>query len=550
MGRTNLWMLACFTPLLLGPVGCGEGGAEAGREDPEAVSEEARRGGTVVVAERTGITTLNPLVSTDFIPAQIQRHLLYTPLLRLDTALAVRPYLAESWELNEDSTQVRFRLQEGARWHDGTPVTARDVAFTFQRVRDPRVPYPNRSWFDLWEGVETVGESEVSLVLQRHAGFLFAWTQLPILPAHLLADVEVERLPTHPLGPDGPVGSGPFSLAGREGTDRWLFEANPDFPEALGGRPYLDRLVYRQIPDETSLIAELRAGRVHFVMELPPGAVSRMEAEPEVDVVRYPTRAYAFVAWNTLRPPFGEAEVRRALTMAIDREGLLRAVREDLGQVASGPVGPWHWAHDPEWRPLPYAPDSARAILERAGWRQGTGGVLEKDGRSFRFDLLTTDSRVRQDIAIIVQSQLARIGVDARVRTMEPAAVGAAVTSPERRFDAVILAFEQDHQLDDRGQWVCDRRGQPFHFSSYCDPELDEVLEAIPSTLDREARGELYRRYHEIVARDQPYTFLWFETSAAGVRRELQGVRLDSRGPLASLERWWLHPSGRGDERR
>ncbi len=548
-GLLPLLLSALLWGLVVGVVACTDAPRAGEALADDAVPEAERRGGTAVVAGRVGIATLNPLVSTDHLAAQVQKHLLYTPLLQQDSLFQPRPWLAEAWELNEDSTQVLFRLREDVTWHDGTPITGRDVAFTFARVRDPRIGYPNRAWFDLWEGAETPSTREVRLALRKHAGYLFGWTQLPILPAHLLSDVPSDRLGTHPLGPDGPIGSGPFRFSGREGTDRWAFEANPDFPASLGGPPLLDRLVYRQLPDETSLLAELRNGGVHLVIGVPAAAVERLRSDPAVRVLTYPSRTVVFIAWNTRRVPFQDADVRRAIGLALDREGLLAAVRGGLGEVASGPVGPWHWAHEtghPDFRPLPHAPDSARALLERAGWRDTDGdGVRDRDGHRLRFELLTTDSRMRQDIATIAQSQLAAVGVDVVVRTMESAAVGAAVTSAERRFDGVVLAFAQDWELDEREQWACDRVGQPFHFSSYCDPELDEVLSAIPVTLDREERRELYRRFHRIIARDEPYTYLWFETTAVAARQELRGVQADARGPLASAREWWLHPDAR-----
>jgi peptide/nickel transport system substrate-binding protein len=331
-------------------------------------------------------------------------------------------------------------------------------------------------------------------VLQPHAGFLHGWTQLPILPEHLLGDTPSGELATHPFGTSQPVGNGPFRFVERRAGDRWVFEANPDFPRALGGRPYLDRLVYRIVPDETTLLSELRRGGVQLRVDLPPDQIGRVRDDPELEVLTYPSRSYTFIAWNSRRPLFRESGVRRALTMAIDRAALLRAVRNGLGTVAAGPLGPWHWASDPSTRPLPYAPDSARALLEAAGWTDEDGdGVRERSGRPFRFDLDTNDNRIRQDVAQIVQAQLAAVGVEARPRTLESASLGAAITSPDRRYDAVLLTFDQDWEVDDRSLWACDRIGQPFQFTSYCNPALDPILDSIPLALDRETRGSSYR---------------------------------------------------------
>lgn len=541
-GRARLGGLAA----LLAAWGMGCGPPDAGEAQGRAAGGEAGRGGTAVVGGREPVATLNPLVSTDYMTAQLQKHALFVTLVRHDSALQVRPYLAESWTLSPDSTEVTFRLRGDVSWHDGTPTTARDVEFTFRRAKDPRVPFPNRTFFDLWEEAEVVDDRTIRFALQPHAGFLYGWTETAIVPEHVLGGVPPEALANHPFGTSSPLGNGPFRFAGREGTDLWRFEANPGFPGGLGGPPRVDRLVYRVVPDETTLLSEFRAGRVHLYVDLPPSQIRRAREVPGARVVTYPGRAVAFIAWNTRRPQLSDARVRRALTLAIDRWQLVEVARNGLGTVASGPVGPWHWAHDPSWEPLPYAPDSAGALLERAGWRDGDGdGVREREGVPLRLELLINENPVRRDIAVMVQEQLARVGVGVRPRVRETASLAALVTSPSREFDAVVLAFVQGWTLDDRDLWSCDRRDRPFHFTGYCDPGLDAVLDSIPRTLDREAQRRLYRRYHRAIAEAQPYTYLYFEIVAAGVRGELQGARPDARGDLVSARDWRLEPGAR-----
>lgn len=520
----------------------GSSARSEGRGSPET----ERRGGTAVVGGREPVSTLNPLTATDYVAHQLQRHVLFLTLVRADSAQRPVPYLARSWETNADTTEITFHLRSDARWHDGTPTTAGDVAFTFRAARDPEVPFPNRSFFDQWEEVEVVDDTTVRFTLRPHPGFLFGWTATPIAPRHLLEGVPPAELGSHPFGTASPVGNGPFRFVERRGTDVLIFEANPDFSEALGGRPYLDRLVYRVVPDPTTLMSELRGGGVHYYVNVPPGQVERIETDAATRVVTFPSRTVTFIAWNTRRPPFTEAAVRRAITMGVDRDQLLAAVRNGLGVVATGPVGPWHWAHDPSWRPLPYAPDSARALLSAAGWRDpDRDGVREREGEELRFELLYNENPVRQEIAVILQGQLGRVGVAVEPRLRETASLAAAVTSAERAFDGVILAFTQSWILDDRDQWACARRDQPFHFSGLCSAELDAVLDSIPLSGEPATRERLYRRYHETIAREQPYTYLFYDVAAAGLRRELHGARPDARGDLVTAREWWLERAAR-----
>ena len=340
---------------------------------------------------------------------------------------------------------------------------------------------------------------------------------------------------------DNLVGNGPFRFVEHLPGDRWIFEANPDYPDELGGRPYVDRLVYRVVPNETTLFAELRSGGVDMYVRVAPVFVDRIEADPDLRLVAYPFPNYSFIAWNSMRPFFESASVRRALTMAIDRSEIVEVVRHGLASPAAGPVGAWHWAHDSAQPPLAHEPDSAAAILERAGWRDADGdGVRERDGVRFSFDISTNESRERGSIAELVQRYLAQVGVEARPRIREHQTVIADVTSPERRFDAFLLSWTQGLVLDERDQWACDRIGMPLQFTSYCNPELDAVMDSIPRATDRSAQEGLIRRYNTMLAADQPFTFLYVEKRADALRRRLQGASPDFRGELADVRSWWL----------
>lgn len=543
--RVARWVARLPLSLLPAALACGESGGEAPTAAPP-VPEAERYGGTVVIAGAHDVGTFNPAATTEDLSWQLQRHVVLMTLLRADASLEPVPYLAESWEITDDSTEVVFRLRRDIRWHDGEPTTAADVAFTFALLKNPEAAFPNADWFQGWEGAEILDRHSIRFAVRPRAGLLAGWTRLPIMPRHLLGDAEPSEIATHPFG-STPTGNGPFRFVESRNGDTWVFEANAGFPEDLGGRPYADRVVYRTIPEPSTQIAELRRGDVHFVRVLAPAQVGRARALAGVDVVEYPSRAYGFIAWNGQRRPFSGAAMRRALTMAIDRRALVDAVRNGLGQVANGPIGPWHPAHDEALDPVPYAPDSARAALERAGWSDADGdGVRERGGDRLSFELLTSENEAYRDIAEIVQAQLAAVGVDVDVRVMEGGALIDRILSPERRFDAFVLEWEPDFEVDDRQLFSCAAVGQAFQFASYCSEELEPILEAIPAARSPEDSRRLIREYARIVNRDVPFTFLYFARDAAAKRQELRGVAPDIRGDLSGIAEWWLHPDARG----
>ncbi|MFO7587108.1 MAG: ABC transporter substrate-binding protein [Gemmatimonadota bacterium] len=528
-----------------------EWGRRAEAPEPEAlrpaVPEERRYGGTVVVAGRNDLLTMNPLTVTDRESLEHQLHLLFVPLVREGPDAEPLPGIAESWSYDPAGGRVTFRLRDDLRWHDGVPVTARDVAFTWERAVDPAVPFANPAYFDAWEAAEVLDDRTVRFTVRPRSHFLYGWMRTAVLPEHILGDVAPGELEMHPFGTTAPVGSGPFRFVERVPGDRWAFEANPDFPETLGGRPYADRYVYRQVPDDAVAVAELRAGEVHLLLDADPGSAARLAADTTLAVSSFPAPEYAFIAWNTRRPPLDDVEVRRALTLAIDRPAIARVVRGDYGRVAAGPVGRWHPAFDTAWAPLPFAPDSARARLERAGWSDANrDGVREKGGRPLAIELLHTPRASWRDIAAIVQANLAAVGVEVRPRALEQASLVPLVTGPDRRFDAFLVSWSRDVMLDDRDMWACDRLGSPFQFTGWCRPELDAVLDSLQAVGDRGALRRLVGRYEAMVEEAQPYTFLFESETVLARRRTLRGVHADARGALVGVADWWLEPRARG----
>ena len=530
---------AALAVLLLAAAACGG-------EDPPEGPPAGREGGTAVVGGLSEVPSVNPLFLTDYLGGQLAREALFLTLVELDDDMEPVPRLARSWGWSEDSTRLTFRLRENVRWHDGEPVGARDVAFTFRAVTDPDAGAPNRPYFRRWDSVEVVDEHTVRFRLEPGPSPLFGWTRVPVAPEHLLGDVPAAELSTHGFGTSEVVGSGPFRLVEHRPGDRWVLASMDSFPEALGGPPPLDRLVYRVVPDGTTLLAELQAGEVDFYLRVLPSHVDDVRSDTALRLATFPFPSYSFVAWNARRPPFDDRRVRRALTLAVDREEMVATVLEGLGEVASGPVGPWNPAHRDGWSPLPHDPDSARSLLSAAGWRDDDGdGVREKDGRPLRFDLLVPDVGMRRDLAVMMQARLRDVGVEMRPRTREYAALASVLTGEARDFDAALVSYQPDLVVDDRDLWACDRSAAPLHLSGWCAEALDAVMDSAASAAGPGDRRRLLRRYHRMVHRAQPFTFLYYEERAAGLRRGLRGVELDARGDLISVADWWLEPGSR-----
>jgi peptide/nickel transport system substrate-binding protein len=252
------------------------------------------------------------------------------------------------------------------------------------------------------------------------------------------------------------------------------------------------------------------------------GAVRRLER---------PTLSYVTVAWNGRRPPLDDGKVRRALTMAIDRDVIVEALRGGHGRVAAGPVPPWHWASS-GLGPLPHDPDAARSLLEEAGYGEGS---------PLRLTLLfPAGSDFNRDLAQVLQWDLGRVGVLLELRELEFGTLVETITDPRRDFDAVLLALDADARLDLRSLYHTAALEGPFQVAGYSSTALDSVLDALESETDRRTSLPLWERAQELVADDQPWSFLYYLTDLVLVRTRLHGVEGDLRGVLHSAARWWV----------
>lgn len=537
----QILVLACSALL----PGCGE--APPG-SDPLG---EPISGGTVVVAGSHDLQNLNPLVVDEQDTADLLKHALFTTLVRFDSALDYRPYLAERWE-EEGDTAVVFHLRRDVQWHDGRRTTAEDVAFTFRRVKDPATASTVVNLFDGWLDVTVVDSFTVRFQLRPHPDPLYAWTELPIVPEHVLDSVPLEAMRQAAFN-NRPVGNGPFRFVSHRENDRWVFAANDEFPEDLGGRPYLDIVVWRSVPESGGQVIELLTGNAQLIMAPRIVHVPRIEASPVGILIRAPTHAYAFLGWNTARPPLDDVRVRRALTLAIDRQALLDGLRGGYGTVAIGPVPPSHWAHHDALEPLPYDTAAARALLDSAGWHDDDGDGLREDanGRPLRIALkIPAGVDYSRDLAEVVRAQLAAVGVRLTTVLIEPATLFDDITAPEKRFEGVLLTLAGDFRLDLRDSFHSRAIGEPFQLSSWSDPEADALMDDLAAARDRERALPLWHRLQEILIEEQPWTFLYYQPALRAASPHLRGVTVDARGTFVTLPSWWLAPDSASEDRR
>lgn len=492
----------------------------------QSADAQADTGGVAVMAVPANLDYMNGLLSGERFSQEVNRTALFLPLLRYDEKLQLQPLLASSWEMEGD-TAVVLHLRKDVRWHDGVKTDAYDVEFTYRRGTDPKTEYPNGDYWVGWNKAQVLDSTTIRFSITPQPDALANLPWIPIMPRHLLDSIAPENLKTASFN-QHPIGNGPFRFVEAKPNERFVFEANRDYPEELGGRPNLSRFIVRIVPDETAQEAELVAGNVDL-MPVRPDRIEALKTKPGVRVITRPGRQFSFIAWNTKRPPLNDVRVRRALTMAIDRQKIIQVVRKGEGQVAAGPVPTFHWSHDESIKPLPYSPDSARKELAAAGVK------------NLQIELkVPSNNKQNTDIAELIRSDLAAVGVTAKVRPLDFNTIVGDITSTDRKFDGVLMAWENDFRLVLHDNFHSKAIDNPFQFSSYRNAAVDSMLDAVESTPSREVATPKWRRLQTIIRDEQPWTFLFSYSDAFAARERLQGVNMDIRGVLVNLPDWYV----------
>ncbi|CAN5812938.1 peptide-binding protein [soil metagenome] len=525
----------CTLLLLVLSTACGD------RPDGSAVRDEARFGGTVVIANNEDLDNLNAFVAAQKYSQEVNQYLLFLPLLHLGPDLDYQPALAESWDVSGDTSAV-FTLRRDVRWHDGVQTTARDVVFTFDRIRDPATTYPNTDFFANWTAVSAEDSFVVRVIFTPHAEPLAGVPFLPIMPAHLLDTIPAERMRQAAFN-KRPVGNGPFRFVEYRANDRWVFEANPDFSPSLGGRPYVDRIIWRPIPDATAQVAEITAGSADVIMTPPSSEYPQLIRQDGLRGLDRPSRQFAMIIWNGRVAPLNDARVRNALTLAIDRAQIVQTLRAGYGDVAVGPITPYHWAFDSELEPLPFDPDSARTVLRVAGFedRNGDGLLDGPDGRPLQIEMkFAAGSAINRDMAEMIRSNLAAIGVRVVTRPTDGATMQGDVLSPQRNFEAVLLGWSSAIRPNLRNIFHSAEWDGMFGFTSYGNPRADTLMDRVDVARNRDEATPLYAELQRILRDEQPWTFLYYYSDLVVARNRLQGVVMDIRGALVNVHEWYV----------
>lgn len=473
-----------------------------------------RRGGTVAIRILREPTSLLSLVDSDPIVGGMINHAVLETLVRIDEdGTTVIPELADHFETDEASLKYTFHLAEDARWHDGRPVTATDVKFVFGKLIEPFSPLSSASIFTSVADVDTPDDETVVFTLDRRMpDFLKAVATVPILPMHVFGRTP---LSLHEAS-RAPVGSGPYRFV-RWAPSRLIeLERNPDW---RGTPPYLDEVRYVIVPDNRIAADMFAHGDLDIIWDFPIGA-----APPEKDarVIAFALPFLETWLYNRNRSVFQEAAIRRATAMLIDRK-TIRCALECRADSAGEP--PLSERPDGEiFKALPFDPQRAQSLLDKAGWKKNARGSRTKQGRPLAFSLLVPNlGRDMERSAVIIQEEMAGAGIDMKIVIVSRGAFMGRLGAG--RFDVAAVPAALSG-VDEALSLFHSKGGFFAAFGGATDPVIDNLIDKFRSELSAARKQELQTEISARLGALHPASFLYRAYGAALVRNTVSGIHI------------------------
>ena len=516
---------------------------------PAAADADTVGGSLITAIQAEPRFLLPPLIS--LIDEQMVGDQIFEPLARMgdDGRLDrdFRPALADSWSWENDSTTIVFRLNPNARWHDGKPVRASDVRFTYDLCVDPVVGWKDREYFARIDSLTVRDSLTVAFWFRSRypEQFFDAATRMLIVPEHVLASEPRATLQTSSFN-RAPIGSGRFRLA------KWTPNASIELvadTTHYRGRAKLDRVIFAVTPDANAVTARVASGELDVVAVSSPEHFRTLAARPELKAQILPAFDYTFLLFNTRarnqrsrpHPLFSDLALRRALTMALDRDLLVRGQFDSLAAVAIGPMTRAQALADSTIAGIPHDSSGAARLLDSLGWKLPAGKyVRERGAKPLAFSILVPSiSRNRMGIAVRIQEALRPFGVDVSIDAIEPNAFFAKMRAGD--FDVAFDGRKADLSVSGlKAYWTVASARQPNgqNFSRYENPIFDAHLDsAVGATDAATAKAHAKQAFSTIIA-DVPAVWVYEVRTVQMIHKRFRTAHVLPTAWWAGLADW------------
>jgi len=505
---------------------------------PTPTSLTPEYGGTIISASIGDASVLLPPLASDSASFDIIG-LVYDTVLKYDKDLNLIGELAESWEVKNDGKEIVFHFYKNIKWHDGKPFTADDVIFTYNVIVDPKTPTAYSGQYKDIEKITKIDDYTVSVKYKiSFAPALSSWAGFQVIPKHLLQGKDITKSPLR----FKPIGTGPYKFVKWKTGDRILLKANKEY---FAGSPYINNYLYRVIPDQATIFLELKAGGIDESGLTPLQFVRQTNTKSfkeKFNKFNYIGFNYTYLGYNLKKELFKDKRVRQAISYAINKEEIISSVLYKQGIVATGPYKPGTWYYNPNVKKYEYNINKAKQLLKDSGWiEKKKDGILYKNNKPFEFTLMTNQGNKQRNLAAeIIQQRLKEVGIKMNIRIIEWSSFINEFIN-KRKFDAIILGWGLDTDPDQYDIWSSTKtKPEEFNFISYNNKEVDKILDEARHTFNKEKRKLLYYKFQEILAEEQPYTFLYVPYSLVAVNKKIKGITPAPAGISYNFTKWYI----------
>lgn len=492
----------------------------SGVKDPD-------QGGAVTIGHSSRPDIINPILTSETISVNLM-NLIFSSLVQIDETQRPIPDLAKDWEVSKDGLVWTFFLREDVTFHDGHPLTAHDVEFTYRTIMDPKSKSPKAERYEMVDRIETDGDYIFRISLKHSFGPFMNRLNREIAPKHLLEGEDLRSTPLNRY----PVGSGPFKLVDWAEDDTIVLDANRDYFHR--GRPILNRLIFKAYPDREKAVQAISHGEMDIALDLAAADLLFMSKSGPFRI--YSTRGASYYAliFNLKDPLFKDIRVRKALDCAIDRESIVKNQLKGYSRICTGPFNINSWAYSPDVQSTPYSIESARDLLRQAGWRDTNGdGILDKDGKLFEFEVTVPDiSDSLERIAVTMRAQLMKIGIRVKLVYLNDS------NTYGIPFQAILGRISAGVDPDSIYDFWHSQAGETNR-ASYENRFVDELLEQGRRETDMEKRREIYHKIHKIIHDDCPAVFFASGYEFIGSNYRFKNSRFSSIMHFLSTVKDW-----------
>jgi len=478
----------------------------------EALAQNPVYGETLTVTLSAEPPGLDPTTSPAATIKRVVHYNLFEGLLKVDRTGKVVPMLAKSYTASKDGKEYTFALHPGIKFHDGKPCTAEDVKFSLERILDPKTAAPYRMYYEGIETVQVVDPLNVKITLKKYDSmFLFniARGDAVIVPRQA-----VDKLKSQPIG------TGPFKLAEWKRGDSIVLVKNTDY--YLKGIPYLDKVIFKFIPDPSSQLAALKAGDVDVIAyDMAPENVAALEKDARFKVLKGHTTTDVIMAMNHSKKPFNDPKVRQAITLAIDRKAVIQGAMSGFGT----PIGSHMDPTNPYYVDLsglyPYNPEKAKSLLAEAGYPKGFEAILK----------LPEPYAYARRSGEVIADQLSKVGIKL---TLEVIQMGQWVDRVFKNADYDLTVMGHAEPFD------IEIYGKPNYYFRYSNPKFQEMLKKAEEEINEQTRKKIYADIQKLIADDFVNVYLFVNPALPAMKKEVQNWWKDYPTIAVDATEVWL----------